>query len=82
MIGFDAVVEEMASPKSKAAGLLLAEDVSPKTEKEIRFAAERYGCEIVKAPFTMDEAQETVGKRAAIFLILDKGLYSSIKKNI
>lgn len=81
-MGFDAVVEEMASPKSKAAGLLLAEDVSSKTEKEIRFAAERYGCEIVKAPFTMAEAQETVGKRAAIFLILDKGLYSSIKKNI
>lgn len=81
-MGFDAVVEEMASPKSKAAGLLLAEDVSPKTEKEIRFAAEKYRCEIVKAPFTMEEAQETVGKRAAIFLILDKGLFSSIKKNI
>ena len=39
-MGFDAAVQELVSPKTKAAGLLLAADVSPKTEKEIRFAAE------------------------------------------
>ncbi len=82
VIGFDAVLEELASPKSKAAGIILAEDVSPKTEKEIHFAAEKYGSEVLKAPFTMDEALEAIGKRAGIFLVLDKGLYSSIKKNI
>lgn len=81
-MGFDAVVEELASPKSKAAGILLASDVSPKTEKEVRFAAEKYRCEILTVPFTMDEAKEMLGKRVGVFLILDKGLYGSIKKNI
>lgn len=82
VIGFDAAVQEIASPKSKAAGIVLADDISPKTEKEIRFAAEKHGVEIVRAGFTMDEAEEAIGKRVGIFLILDAGLYGSIKKNI
>ncbi len=81
-MGFDAVVQELAAPKSKAAGIVLAADVSQKTEKEIRFAAEKYGCEVAAAPFTMDEAKDAVGKRVGVFLILDKGLYGSIKNNI
>lgn len=81
-MGFDAVVEEMASPKSKAAGLILAEDISPKTDKEIRFMAEKYRCEVITAPFSMDEAAEALGKRAGVILVLDKGLYGSVKNNI
>ncbi len=75
-------MQELASPKTKAAGIVLASDISPKTEKEVRFAAEKYGREVLKASFTMDEAQEAVGKRVGVFLILDSGLYSSVKKNI
>ncbi len=82
MIGFDAVVQELQSPKTKAAGIILAADISPKTDKEIRFNAEKYGCEVVSAEFTMDEANDALGKRVGIFLVLDKGLYSSIKSNI
>ncbi len=82
MIGFDAVVQELQSPKTKAAGIVLAADISQKTDKEIRFNAEKYGCEVVSAEFTMDEANEALGKRVGIFLVLDKGLYSSIKRNI
>ncbi len=82
MIGFDAVVQELQSPKTKAAGIILAADISPKTDKEIRFNAEKYGCEVVSAEFTMDDANEALGKRVGIFLVLDKGLYSSIKSNI
>lgn len=82
VFGFDAVVQELASPKSKAAGIILASDLSQKSEKEIRFAAEKYGCEITAADFTMDEVSEALGKRTGIFLVLDKGLYSSIQHNI
>lgn len=82
VIGFDAVVQELMSPKSKAAGLVLAADISPKTSKEIRFNADKYGCEAVSAKFTMDEAESALGKRAGIFLVLDKGLYGSITKSI
>ena len=82
VIGFDAAVQELGSPKTKAAGFVLASDVSAKTEKEIRFAAEKHGKEVLKAPFTMDEANAAIGKRVGVFLILDAGLYGSVKKNI
>ena len=76
------MLEELSSPKSKAAGIVLASDVSAKTEKEIRFAAEKYGREVLKADFTMDDAKGAVGKRVGVFLILDVGLYGSVKKHI
>ena len=38
--------------------------------------------EVLIASFTMDEALDAVGKRVGVFLVLDKGLYSSISKNI
>ena len=46
-MGFDAAVQEMNAPKSKAAGIILASDVSPKTEKEICFHAEKRGTPVV-----------------------------------
>lgn len=79
-MGFDAAVQELESPKTKAAGLLLAADVSPKTEKEIRFAAEKRGRTVVRAGFTMDEAEAALGKRVGVLLILDEGLYGSLIK--
>lgn len=79
--GFDAVLQELSSRKSDAAGIVLAADVSPKTEKEIRFAADKRGTEVIRASFTMDEAQKAVGKRVGVFLILDAGLYGSVKKH-
>ena len=82
VIGFDAVVQEMEAPKSKAAGIILAADVSPKTEKEIRFQADKHGVEIAAAVFSMEDAKAALGKRAGVFLITDAGLYSSIKKHI
>lgn len=81
-MGFDAAVQELNAPRTKAAGIVLASDVSPKTEKEIRFAAEKRSTPVVCGGFTMDEAQAAVGKRSGIFLILDEGLFSSVTKHI
>ena len=80
-MGFDAVVQEMTAPRSKAAGVILAADVSPKTEKEICFHAEKCGTPVAHGNFTMDEAKDAVGKRTGIFLVLDEGLYGSITKH-
>lgn len=81
-MGFDAAAEELRSPRSRAAGVVLAGDVSPKTEKEIRFAAEKSGRRVVRAGFTMDEAEAALGKRAGVLLVLDEGLYGSLMKHI
>ncbi len=78
--GFDAAADGLSS--KGFVGVLLAADVSAKTEKEIRFFAEKHGREVVKAEFLMDDAQNAVGKRAGVFLISDEGLYGSIKKHI
>lgn len=79
-LGFDAVVEELRG--EKFAGVVLAADVSAKTEKEIRFFAEQNGKEVIKADFSMEEAKAAIGKRAGIFLINDEGLFGSVKKHI
>lgn len=56
--------------------------MSPKTEKEICFQAEKCGITVVQGDFTMDDAKDAVGKRTGIFLVLDAGLYGSITKHI
>ena len=80
VIGFDAVAAELAS--LKFGGVVLASDVSAKTEKEIRFYAENHGKEVLKAAFSMDEARDAFGKRVGVFLIRDEGLFGSVKKHI
>lgn len=75
-IGFDAVVSAMSG--SQFAGVVLASDVSAKTEKEVRFHAEKNNREVIKARFSMEDAQNAVGKRAGVFLISDEGLFRSI----
>ena len=80
VIGFDAVCGEL-SQKTFCA-VILAADVSAKTEKEICFSAEKYGRRVVKADFTMDEALSALGKRAGVFAITDEGLFGAIAKHI
>lgn len=80
MIGFDAVAKEIGSPRF--GGVVLAADVSAKTEKEVRFHAEKRGKEVLKADFFMDEAKDAIGKRVGVFLISDEGLFGSVKKHI
>lgn len=68
--------------KKTRGGVILAGDVSPKTEKEVLFNAEQNGIEVIKAEFTMDEAKNAIGKRAGVFFVIDEGLFGSIKKHI
>lgn len=79
-MGFDAVVEELRAPNF--GGVILAADVSPKTEKEVRFYAEQNGKEVLKADFSMEDAHGAIGKRAGVFLVNDEGLFRSMKKHI
>ncbi len=79
-MGFDAVIGEF--PVKGFAGVILAADVSAKTEKEVCFQAEKFNRQVLKASFTMDDAESALGKRAGVFLIKDEGLYGSIQKHI
>ena len=80
MIGFDAAVDEIR--KKTPGGVILASDVSPKTEKEVLFHAEQNGIKVINAEFTMDEAKQAIGKRAGVFFVSDEGLFGSMRKHI
>lgn len=58
--------------------MILARDVSAKTEKEIRFLCEKHKREVFKTDFTMDDAKNAVGKRAGVFFITDEGLFGAV----
>lgn len=80
VIGFDAVCKELS--KKGFCAVVLANDISAKTEKEIRFSADKYERTVLKADFTMDEAENALGKRAGVFLINDEGLFGAASKHI
>lgn len=59
----DPVCEELKNPKSKIAGVILASDVSEKTQKEMRFFCDKYSALLSQCDCTMDEIKSVLGKR-------------------
>ena len=82
IMGFDAVTEEIKSPKTKVCGVLIASDLSEKTKKEVRFECGRAEITVTEIPETLDELKEITGKRAGVIAVLDEGLYGSVVKTI
>ncbi len=80
IFGFDAVKDEISKPKSAVSGVVIADDLSEKTIKEVRFVCDKYGVEICKPNVTMDEIKGVIGKYTGILGILDEGLFRSITK--
>lgn len=70
-MGFDPMKEALAGGKAKA--VIIAADVSPKTEKEARFFADKYNVPVKKTETTLDEIFYGLGKRAGILTICDEG---------
>ncbi|MCQ2417752.1 MAG: ribosomal L7Ae/L30e/S12e/Gadd45 family protein [Oscillospiraceae bacterium] len=69
LLGFDAVKD--ALQKNAVKCILLAEDVSPKTEKEIRFYAKDIPIRML--PMQMDALKDYFRKRTAVFGICEDG---------
>lgn len=76
--GFDPVCEELKNPKSKIAGVIIASDVSDKTQKEMNFFCDKYSVKLSQCGCTMDEIKTVLGKRTGVLAVLDEGLYSSL----
>lgn len=69
--GFDSVKEAIIRDKAKL--ILTAEDISPKTEKEIRFFADRKNIPVMKSGLTMEETAAETGRKAGVIAICDEG---------
>ena len=70
-MGFDAMKEALTGGKAKA--VIIAADVSPKTEKEARFFANKYDVPARKTDTSLDEIYSHLGKRAGILTICNDG---------
>lgn len=79
LYGFDSVTAEVKKPNGAVAGTVLAEDLSEKSKKEVRYVCEKYGVPVCLAHITMDEIKEIIGKHTGILAVLDEGLFTAIK---
>lgn len=76
--GFDPVCDELKNPRSKIAGVVIAKDVSEKTQKEMRFFCDKYETALYVCENTMDEIKNVIGKRTGVLAVLDEGLFVSL----
>ena len=80
LIGFDAVRAALLADKTQL--VLLASDCSPKTEKELRFAAEDKTCPVIKVEADKDAFTAALGmqKPVAVIATDDRGFATAMMK--
>lgn len=76
-IGFAASKESVLNNNAKL--IIVANDISPKTEKEIRFFA-REKCPVRKISSSCDEMSAAIGVRAGVVALCDQGFADAILK--
>lgn len=70
-LGFEAAKQSLA--EGKAFLVLAAKDISPKTEKEIRFFADKKNVPVLKTELTIEETGIGIGRKAGVIAICDEG---------
>ncbi len=76
--GFDTSKSALADGTAQL--IIVTSDASAKTEKEIRFFAAKSGTEVIKADFSSLDAQNTIGKKAAVIAVCDSGFAGKIRE--
>ena len=76
--GFDAVTEELKKGKTAIGGVLITEDLSDKTKKEVRFFCEKYGARLCETELGTSDIKKLLGKKTGIIAVLDEGLFTGI----
>lgn len=80
VLGFDAVVREIKDPGSKIQGILVASDLSEKSQKELEYVRDRHrhGLEIVGLDADMSGIEGIIGKRTGIIAVMDLGFWKMV----
>jgi ribosomal protein L7Ae-like RNA K-turn-binding protein len=76
-LGFDAVKETLSAGTARI--VVITADVSPKTEKEVRFFCTRSGADIIKTVLTMDDIGRALGKKSGVISVTDDGLAGLVR---
>lgn len=77
IMGFDVVKDALQTKTCKL--LVISEDISEKTRKEVLFLANKYEMDIVFIELTLDELWYLVGKRVGVMCLNDDGFANKIK---
>ncbi len=82
VVGFDAVRTAILSGKAQL--VLLAADCSPKTQKELQFAAAEHPCPIVSVPADKATVAAALGLQKPVAAVAtdDRGFAAAMKKAI
>ncbi|MCD7730708.1 MAG: ribosomal L7Ae/L30e/S12e/Gadd45 family protein [Oscillospiraceae bacterium] len=56
-----------------ACSVITASDISPKTEKEIRFFADKKNIPVVESDCTMEDFYNGIGKKVGLIALCDEG---------
>ncbi len=75
--GYDAVVNSLKAKTAKL--VIVASDISEKSEKNARFESEKHKAEIIKVNYTMEEIGLAVGKKAVVFAVTDLNFADGLK---
>ena len=70
-LGFNPVVDMLKTKKVKL--IFIASDVSDKTRKNIKYEADKANVTIIDTPYTMEDFNRAVSKKAAVLSINDSG---------
>ena len=71
VMGFDPMKDALT--EGKACAVIVASDISPKTEKEVRFFSGKKEIPVEKTSLTLNDIYFALGKKAGIITICDKG---------
>ncbi len=80
VMGFEAVGE--AAAKGKLHLIILAEDLSPKSARQMHIVGEKHNIEVVTAPIPIEEIGYLLGKRAGILGAANEGLADKVRMEI
>ena len=77
-VGFDAVVAAIKRGKSRL--VVVASDISEKTEKELRYHAENKKTEVIRISEDIFTVSNAIGTKAGVISVDDEGLAAAIQK--
>ncbi len=77
-MGFDPVADSVKTGQSRL--VLITSDISPKTEKELRFSLRDSEIQLQSIPFDMESTGKAIGKAAKIISVNDEGFAHSVMK--
>ena len=76
VFGRDRAAEAIAQKQAKL--LLVSEDLSPKSKKEMQFLCENAEVPFVQVAYTMAQLSAATGARAGIYVVVDEGFAGAL----